>query len=620
VTHQLIYKNYINGIRALAVLSVVFFHAFPKSFLGGFVGVDIFYVISGYLISAIIYSHLETNQFSLMDFYSRRIRRLFPSLLLVLVSCYIFGWYALYAIEYKELGKHIAGSSGFVNNFVLMFDSGYFDEAQEKKPLLHLWSLAVEEQFYIVWPLILWFFHRQKWGYLTAICGLIGVSFIVNIFQVHTNPVVAFYSPINRGWELLLGALLAYQEVFQKDFATQLKLKYATWISSLGLCLIAFAVMAINPNDPYPGWIALLPTFGVVLLIFAGENSWVSKNILSTRILVWVGLISYPLYLWHWPLISFGQIVTQGKLSAVAIWLFIFLAFVLAYLSYRYVEKYLRYQSNKTAFVLLLLMLIIGFLGWNVWTRDGLKLREKHVINHYGGRPSETDQACLSMFQRYDPRFCRISNSNTKLERVLIGDSIAHNSYEGLAHSYQKEQMNFAMLGWPGMQPLLKQHPEEGYEINVSEKMNQLIQDLANNPDIKMIFLTMRQTQVSSDFKKQLHRTIHYIAEHQKQVIFIYPPPSLSFEPLDCVGLPPFRPVLNQPCVMNESDIEEKYFQERKQLMSELELLKVTTYDTYPNICRDKVCSIRSKDNLLYRNRAYLTTVGSEKVFENFKE
>ena len=620
MTHQLIYKNYINGIRALAVLSVVFFHAFPKSFLGGFVGVDIFYVISGYLISAIIYGHLETNQFSLMDFYSRRIRRLFPSLLLVLVSCYIFGWYALYAIEYKELGKHIAGSSGFVQNFVLMFESGYFDEAQEKKPLLHLWSLAVEEQFYIVWPLILWFFHRQKWGYLSAICGLIGLSFLVNIFQVHTNPVVAFYSPINRVWELLLGALLAYQEVFQKDVATQLKLKYATWISSLGLCLIAFAVMAINPNDPYPGWIALLPTFGVVLLIFAGENSWVSKKILSTRILVWVGLISYPLYLWHWPLISFGQIVTQGKLSAVAIWLCIFAAFVLAYLSYRYVEKYLRYQSNKTAFILLALMLVIGFIGWNAWKRDGLKIREKHAINHYGGRPPETDQACLSLFQRYDPRFCRVSRPNESLERVMIGDSIAHNSYEGLAHYYQKESKNFAMLGWPGMHPLLKQDLEEGYEINVSEKMNQLIHGLANNSEIKIVFLSMRQARVSKDFKVQLKRTIHYFEEHQKQVIFIYPPPPLSFEPLDCVGFPPFRPLMNEKCAMYENEIEEKYFQDRKSLFSEIELLKVKTYDTYPNICPNQVCNIRYNDKLLYRNRAYLTTIGSEKVFENFKE
>jgi len=599
---------------------VIFFHAFPRSFSGGFIGVDIFYVISGYLISAIIYTHLEINQFSFIDFYSRRIRRLFPSLLLVLFSCYIFGWYALYAAEYKELGRHIAGSAGFVQNFVLMFESGYFDEAQEKNPLLHLWSLAVEEQFYIVWPLIIWFLYQKKWGYLTAICGLIGISFLVNMLQVQINPITAFYSPINRVWELLLGALLAYQEIFRRDFAQQLKLKYATWISSMGLCFIAFAVMTIDSSDPYPSWRAVLPTFGVLLLIFAGENSWVSKNILSMRSMVWVGLISYPLYLWHWPLISFGQIIAQGQLSVMAIWLLILAAFVLAYFSYRFLEKSIRYQSNKSALILIALMMLIGYIGWNAWVRDGLKIREKHVINHYGGRPPETDQACLKLFHRYDPRFCRISHPTKALERVMIGDSIAHNNFEGLAHHYQKEQINFAMFGWPGMQPLLKQPPEEGYELNISEKMNQLIRDLADNSDIKIIFLTMRQPKVTQDLKTQLQRTIRYFEEHQKQVIFIYPPPTLSFDPLDCIGLPPFRPVMNQQCVMHEHEIEEKYFQDRRQLMTEIDSLKIKNYDTYPNICRDKVCNIRDKDNLLYRNRGYLTVVGSEKVFENFKE
>jgi peptidoglycan/LPS O-acetylase OafA/YrhL len=209
------YRADIDGLRALAVLSVVSFHAFPNMLKGGFIGVDIFFVISGFLISTIIFENLERDSFSFVEFYSRRIKRIFPALLLVLIACYTFGWFVLLADEYKQLGKHIAGGAGFVSNFLFWKESGYFDNAADTKPLLHLWSLGIEEQFYIVWPLLLWFAWKQRLNLLTITLTVLIISFALNINKVHSNVVAVFYSPQTRFWELLTGSVLAYITLYK---------------------------------------------------------------------------------------------------------------------------------------------------------------------------------------------------------------------------------------------------------------------------------------------------------------------------------------------------------------------------------------------------------------------
>jgi peptidoglycan/LPS O-acetylase OafA/YrhL len=171
------YRSDIDGLRAIAVLSVVGFHAFPNWIKGGFIGVDIFFVISGYLISTIIFGNLESRRFSYAEFYARRIKRIFPALILVLVSSFALGWYVLFAHQYQQLGKHIASSAGFVSNIVLWFESGYFDNDAKTKPLLHLWSLGIEEQFYIVWPLLLGLVWKRKWSFLTLTLFIASASF-----------------------------------------------------------------------------------------------------------------------------------------------------------------------------------------------------------------------------------------------------------------------------------------------------------------------------------------------------------------------------------------------------------------------------------------------------------
>ncbi|MDR0933870.1 MAG: acyltransferase [Burkholderiaceae bacterium] len=204
------YRPDIDGLRAIAVLAVIAFHAFPAKVKGGFVGVDIFFVISGYLISSILFTGLEKGTFSFIQFYARRIRRIYPTLLVVFIACLVFGGFILLPDEYQQLGKHTVGGAGFIANFVLWWESGYFDSASELKPLLHLWSLGIEEQFYIVWPFLLWVGWKGRWNLRRLVIGLGLVSLIWNVAICVRHPVMDFYSPMTRIWELLAGALLAH--------------------------------------------------------------------------------------------------------------------------------------------------------------------------------------------------------------------------------------------------------------------------------------------------------------------------------------------------------------------------------------------------------------------------
>ncbi len=219
------YRPDIDGLRAVAVLAVVAFHAFPSSLKGGFIGVDVFFVISGYLISTIIFESLDRGAFSFREFYARRIKRIFPALILILVACFTFGWFALLADEFKQLQKHIAAGTSFVSNHVLWSEAGYFDNSAETKPLLHLWSLGIEEQFYIVWPLLLWFAWKRKFNLLTITILVAIVSFVLNLRGIKQDVVATFYSPQTRFWELLCGSLLAWVSLYKKGTCTNSKKK-----------------------------------------------------------------------------------------------------------------------------------------------------------------------------------------------------------------------------------------------------------------------------------------------------------------------------------------------------------------------------------------------------------
>ncbi|NBS77917.1 MAG: acyltransferase, partial [Betaproteobacteria bacterium] len=292
---KLSYRPDIDGLRGLAILLVVIFHAFPNFISGGYVGVDIFFVISGFLITGLITKSIRADSFSFFEFYGRRIKRLFPALILVLIFCYGVGWFALYATEFAQLNKHILASSLFVLNIVLWFESGYFDTSSLTKPLLHLWSLGIEEKFYILWPLILIFTYKRKY-FTWMLAVLFGISIVINLALVNTYPDMAFYFPLSRFWEICLGAILAITLDSPKADLKQFLDKYRNHLSCLGLVCIFIAVAILDEKSSFPGCWAFLPTIGTALLITTNQ-SWINQNVLSNKRLVWVGLISYPLVL-----------------------------------------------------------------------------------------------------------------------------------------------------------------------------------------------------------------------------------------------------------------------------------------------------------------------------------
>ena len=381
------YRADIDGLRAVAVVAVIVFHFFPRALPGGFVGVDIFFVISGYLISQIIIGGLETEAFSVAGFYARRVRRLFPALILVLAASLAFGWTALFRAEYAQLGEHAVAGAAFLANFAFWSESGYFDKAAIAKPLLHLWSLGVEEQFYIFWPVVLALAWRMRSSLLLVAGAIALASFGANLFATSAEPAAAFYSPWTRFWELMIGAMLACIALHRPASAARrawdmaARPRLATTVSMAGIVLILLG-MVFAREKGFPGWQALLPALGTALLILAGPGATVNRMLLARGVLVAIGLISYPLYLWHWPLLSFARIV-HGELGAELRVGLLVLAVILAALTHVLVERPVKAVRNRGALVAVLvaLMVTVGAFGFLVMAQRGLEQRAVVEVN-----------------------------------------------------------------------------------------------------------------------------------------------------------------------------------------------------------------------------------------------
>jgi peptidoglycan/LPS O-acetylase OafA/YrhL len=383
------YRKDIDGLRGIAVLSVVFFHAFPQWIRGGFIGVDIFFVISGYLISAIIFRSLEQRTFSLGEFYERRVIRLFPALFIVLGSVLVFGWFSLLGSEYKQLGSYAVAGALFFSNLLSWREAGYFDAHADEKPLLHLWSLGVEEQFYLIWPLALVFLFRRSHNFVIFVGVVALLSFMVNILELGSFPVATFYSPFSRFFELMVGAAIACLGSFSKLAGNHSEMSLrcsgvrGNLMSAGGFLAIATGLILIDASREFPGFWVLLPTIGAALLIQAGHLAWINRYILTWRPLVWVGLISYPLYLWHWPLLSFARIIEGGTPSREVRFLCVLAAMLFAWATYLFVELPIRKRrflcatetSRPLVLRLTIAMIFIGIAGGTIHLGGGFPER-----------------------------------------------------------------------------------------------------------------------------------------------------------------------------------------------------------------------------------------------------
>lgn len=443
---QLRYRSDIDGLRALAVLSVLFYHAFPRAVPAGFYGVDIFFVISGYLITGIIHDQMLSKTFSVADFYARRIRRIFPALILVVLVTFAVACFILPPRELKSLGTNIAGGAVFAQNFVLLGQVGYFDLAAEEKPLLHLWSLGIEEQYYIVWPLLLMLIGSWRRRSLAITLVLAVASYWSALVVQRHAPDYAFYLPVTRAWELLVGSGLAlWMNGRQPPVggATGRSMQLIQEAIAIGaLAVLAVAFWRYNRYTPHPGSHTLLPVLAAAALVGA-NGTVVHRTILSSKPAVFIGLISYPLYLWHYPLLVFARIHFVEGVSPLAMWAFLAASVILAWLTYRIIERPIRFGQRKVAYKVAGLvggMAALGIAGLVVDRTNGLPDRIPENIRGFMLTGDETAirwrrGKCLLLPDQTAADFAPECAGEGRHPLVAVwGDSYAAALYPGLKH------------------------------------------------------------------------------------------------------------------------------------------------------------------------------------------
>lgn len=382
-----VWRNDITGLRALAVLPVVLYHAFPSLIPGGYYGVDIFFVISGYLISGIIFRGLLNQSFSYKDFYVKRIKRILPNLSLLFAFVLLVGLFYLTAAEYKSLAKHVYSSGLFIQNFRLLKEVGYFTTDALHQPLLHLWSLAIEEQFYIIFPIICAVLFK-KWRsvkVLSLVTMAIVIGSLVFCLLSDKGRDFNFYFPLTRFWEIGFGIMLALAEKFYAFKPTQIPLTVRHGLSVLGLGMIAIPMMMADSTTVHPGGFTLLPVLGAVALIAAYPDALVNRYLLCLRPMTFVGLISYSLYLWHWPILAYLFICypeASNELKGLALVVSVLVSTLIYFGVENPVRRSIYIGKVKTEIVCLGLLIVGVLAGVLVSKFDGFPGRSFGLESH----------------------------------------------------------------------------------------------------------------------------------------------------------------------------------------------------------------------------------------------
>lgn len=447
-----VYRADIDGLRAVAVIAVVLFHGFPTFLPGGFVGVDVFFVISGYLITHVLMGQIKDGQPFIKKFYLARARRILPALVTVLICCLAIGWFVLGARDFDRLGTHAAAGAAFVSNLLLARELGYFQPTAQATPLLHLWSLAIEEQFYLIWPAVLWMVLRTQHSGRFILAMILG-SMAISIHSIINEPDRAFYSSFGRWWELMIGAYLAHQEHRGKAIWLQLGKLVASGVTIVGLILIGTSAFFLDSEVLFPGPTAMWPTIGAALVICGAGN-----QLLEHKSAVFIGKISFPLYLWHWPLIAFSSQVFMEPVTTSEMIGILLGSLVLAAITYWYIETPIRQGSMNvrvpfaTAFTFLAIA-SVGLASFDALTRPKRERLDQMVkaIHLQGEMPNSwRDQECfLTTDSKTSFQTCKTTGPTV----AIWGDSHAAALYPGLLEQGRAHGVNVALYAVAGCPP-----------------------------------------------------------------------------------------------------------------------------------------------------------------------
>ncbi|HEX4330131.1 MAG TPA: acyltransferase family protein [Burkholderiales bacterium] len=633
------YRADIDGLRAVAVLCVVGFHAVPEWLGGGFCGVDIFFVISGYLISGIIRRELAQGSFSFSRFYTRRVLRIFPALALVLFTCLVAGWLVLLPAENARLGWQAAAGAAFVSNLALWGEAGYFDVAAATKPLLHLWSLGIEEQFYIVWPLLLAFLWRRRWSFAAVAGALAAASFLLNVATVASHPVAAFYSPLSRGWELMAGALLAHLQARGAP----------AWPGSAesrsvaGLLLMGLGVVLLNQQSQFPGWWALLPVVGAGLLISA-PGAWINRKFLSQPVLVWVGLISYPLYLWHWPILSFARIL-NGQTPSLELRLgAVLLAFVLAWITWRIIERPMRFGGFGRAANCALLcagMALAGCVGYGLSViAQGMNAAYTSTVAGKAAPRFPLLPCPDSLQDQALPLNVCARSAQEPLTRALFGDSHADDKFPGIA---QLDHAHGWVLAASTSCPPLNGVSLVAEVTQCQQRSERATRWLLAHPQIKLVVLSFwgntllpsyaadhtsaarpRVVTIAGPagergapmelFERGLENTISILERGGKSLVLLVDTPELPFFAYDCV-----RRAAAFRCRLSREEVLARQSQLRAMVgRMHARHPGMRIYDPLDWLCPGRECRMPDDTMSFYRDSHHLSLAGSDYYASRF--
>jgi|LNAP01.1.fsa_nt_gb peptidoglycan/LPS O-acetylase OafA/YrhL len=649
------YRPDIDGLRAVSILAVLAYHGFPSLLPGGFVGVDVFFVISGYLITGLILAELQKDRFSFASFYARRVRRIFPALIVVLAAVYIAGWNVLFPDEFKQLSKHIVGATAFAANFVLLDEFGYFDVVSNVKPLLHLWSLGVEEQFYLFWPLITYVLWRSNWNGIAGTLALLLASFALSIYYSTTyySATIAFYSPLSRLWELAVGALIAQFQQSESPMLAKVRTHFARpWISNgaglIGIIMI-IAATYFTPLQHFPGWWATLPVFGSALVISAGRRGWINRNLLALSPFVFIGLISYALYLWHWPLISFAWIIYGGPPPALAVCVLLALSFVLAWLTYVLIERPIRFRAAPRQAVAGLVVAIVVIGGAGLWATNAGGVASRGVVAANRQLVADlaipmntrlSDGSCRQYFGLdgqsgsyfgFDVESVEVCLASSSRPRILvIGDSHAMAMYSAIQEGIRREpSMLLATHSGNWGDPdclgggtfdlwLQGRSPCQNVIRNV-------LRLLETQPSIEAVVFVACQFNPFFGESSRMNAFQDAILALGKRVVWLEPVPTLpppascSIRKLKLAGIELTIPPTGDWCRMQRDVIVKggAKWTEHIEAMAR-DRKHVYRYDPLPVFCDDRYCHQTDRQGLLYWLLGHLNVRGSVQLLDDF--
>ena len=604
------YRPDVDGLRAISILAVVAYHAFPTVVTGGFVGVDVFFVISGFLITKIILEQQASTGFSISSFYGRRVQRLFPALITVLGATYAVGWLVLLPADFKQLAENIVAGAGFYSNFLQLRGSGYFAPDVLSNPLLHLWSLGIEEQFYIVWPLVLVALRKRQFLIVTAAIATLSMGLNLYLVQTDRTP-AAFYFPISRAWELLLGALIARTT---KPRSIVRNGSVQTLISSAGVFLLVLAVVMLDKAIKYPGWWALLPVSGTIFILVS-NGSILNRKIFSDPRVVWLGLISYPLYLWHWPLLAYLRILRNDNPTEIEVLLTIILSVGLAWATYRLIELPIRQMKDATRY-LAIGMTSVGMMGIATILEDGFEFRFPRQVQEIAALPSKLPSEANAGFRHG----CFIDiNDSTSTARdhcsesgngplILIwGDSTAAALYPGFKNAQTIRTLRVAQFTASGCAPIMANDLQIRSKCDeVNDQTFKIVNVLL--PDVVFLHAMWNETTSFEGFHKTIIRLKNIGIG---RIVVLGPVPlwkrGLPFNLVNAYRLLHTLPErLKIGVVGSESDELMKSFSERE---------GVEFISAWRTFCNSEGCIARvgpSADDVTTWDKIHLSTKGSE--------